>query len=231
MWIVLVIVVAGFWLWRSNQKRAKRFVRAVHFLDALDGGATPDEANGVVAKLFTKHSNADADNQAIRFAQDRAQRWTQGKQLPWIHEARTKGFAIDSGSTKHDFAHLSEQASDEERREDLYVAAGIAHVSFLNAIKRDVDDEEFSAAALGAFDGTVQALGVKLTHVEMFSMGAAFVVRQLKDLGRLDEVDPERIADLTAEAMNSSALEEIRGQAGQVAYSVTMTMRSASPIG
>lgn len=65
----------------------------------------------------------------------------------------------------------------------------------------------------------------------MFSMGAAFVVRQLKDLGRLDEVDPERIADLTAEAMNSSALEEIRGQAGQVAYSVTMTMRSASPIG
>jgi len=120
---------------------------------------------------------------------------------------------------------------DEGEREDLYVAASIAHSAFLNAIKREVDDEEFSAAALGSFDGTVQALGVKLSHVEMFSMGAAFIVRRLKDLERLDEVDPERIADLTAEAMNSDALEEVRAQAGQVAYSVTMTMRPPNSIG
>ena len=119
----------------------------------------------------------------------------------------------------------------EGEREDLYVAAGIAHVSFLNAIKREVDDGEFSAAALGAFDGTVQALGIKLSHVEMFSMGAAFIVRQLKELKRLEEVDPERIADLTAEAMNSDALEQIREQAGQVAYSVIMTMRPPNSIG
>ncbi|SNR74783.1 hypothetical protein SAMN06265378_1295 [Paracoccus sediminis] len=117
------------------------------------------------------------------------------------------------------------------KHEDLYLVAGIAHVSFLNAMKRELNDEEFSAAALGAFDGTVQALGIKLNHVEMFSIGAAFIVRQLKDLERLDEVDPERIADLTAEAMNSRALENIRKQAGQVAYSVTVKMRSASPVG
>ena len=120
---------------------------------------------------------------------------------------------------------------DEDESEDLYVAASIAHSAFLNAIKREVDDEEFSAAALGSFDGTVQALGVKLSHVEMFSMGAAFIVRRLKDLERLDEVDPERIADLTAEAMNSDALEEVRAQAGQVAYSVTMKMRPQNFIG
>ena len=71
----------------------------------------------------------------------------------------------------------------------------------------------------------------KLSHVEMFSMGAAFIVRRLKDLERLDEVDPERIADLTVEAMNSDALEEIRAQAGQVAYNVTMTMRPPNAIG
>ena len=120
---------------------------------------------------------------------------------------------------------------DEDEHEDLYVAASIAHSAFLNAIQREVDDENFSAAALGAFDGTVQALGIKLSHVEMFSMGAAFIVRRLKDLERLDEVDPERIADLTVEAMNSDALEEIRAQAGQVAYNVTMTMRPPNAIG
>ncbi len=111
--------------------------------------------------------------------------------------------------------------------EDLYLAAGTAHVSFLNAMERELSDEEFSAAALGAFDGAVQALRVELTHVEMFSMGAAFIVRQLKDLERMADVDPEGIANLTAEAMNSSTLQGIREQAGQVAYSVTVKMRSA----
>lgn len=226
MWIVAIVVAAGLWIWWSNQKRAKRFVRSVHFLEALKNGATPDEANGIVAKFFTKHSNADTDHNAILFAQDHARRWTQGKQLPWIHEARMKGFAIDSGNTKLDLAHLSEQGSDEDRREDLYIAASIAHAGFLTAFERKVDDAEFSATALGAFDGTVQAIGIKLTHLEMFSMGAAFIVQRLKEAGRLEEVDPERIADLTDEAMNSDALMEIREKAGQVAYTVHMKMRS-----
>ena len=55
-------------------------------------------------------------------------------------------------------------------------------------------------------------------------MGAAFIVQQLKGLGRLSEIDPERIADLTTEAMDSDALEEIRGQAGQAAYTMQMLL-------
>ena len=107
MWIVAIFCVAGFLLWRSNKRRAQRFVRAVCFLDIVDNGASVDEANGQVARLFNRHSSADADNAAIRYAMDKANRLTDGKQLPWIHDAREKGFAIDSGDSRFDMAHLS----------------------------------------------------------------------------------------------------------------------------
>jgi hypothetical protein len=112
MWIVLAVCVAGFVLWRSNKRRAQRFVRAVCFLDVVDGGASTDEANGQVARMFSKHSNADVDNTAIRYAMDKADRFTDGKQLPWIKEARQRGFTIDSGNTRFDLAHLSQAQSD-----------------------------------------------------------------------------------------------------------------------
>jgi hypothetical protein len=106
MWIVVVLGLAGFWFWRSNKRRAYRFVRSVHFLDKLDQGVGVNEANGQVALMFTKHSTPTLDENATLFALDRAQRWTEGKQLPWIHEARQKGFTVDSGNTKLDGAHL-----------------------------------------------------------------------------------------------------------------------------
>lgn len=111
MWIVFAICVVGFVLWQSNKRRAQRFVRAVCFLDVIDGGASADEANGQVARMFTKHSTADADNAAIRYAMDKADRFTGGKQLSWIHEARQRGFTIDSGNTRFDMAHLSRPQS------------------------------------------------------------------------------------------------------------------------
>ena len=58
-------------------------------------------------------------------------------------------------------------------------------------------------------------------------MGSVFIVRQLKALDRLDEVDPEKIADLTAEAMDSPALNETRELAGNVSYSVSRQMRGS----
>ena len=109
MWIVLIIVVAGFLLWRNNNRRGHRFVRSVYFLNELDRNATIDEANGQVARLFTKHSTPETDGEAIRFAMGQAQRWTQGKQLPWIHRAREQGLAIDSGNTRLDLAHLHDE--------------------------------------------------------------------------------------------------------------------------
>lgn len=128
----------------------------------------------------------------------------------------------DSGSA--DATDQIQQDFDDERRDHIYDVAGIAHVSFLRALKREVSDVELAAAALGAFDGTVQAFDLKLDDVDMFTMGAAFIVQQLKGLGRLSDIDPEKIADLITEAMDSDALEEIRGQAGQAAYTMQMLL-------
>lgn len=107
MWIVAMLVVGAFALWHGNKRRGQRFVRAVHYLDLLDNGANADEANGKVARMFTKHSTPDADVAVTRYAMDKADRMTGGKQLPWIHEARERGFAIDSGNKRYDLAHLS----------------------------------------------------------------------------------------------------------------------------
>lgn len=220
MWIIAALALAGFWFWRSNQRRAQRFVRAVCFLDMVDGGASVNDANGLVVRLFTKHSTPQDDETAIAFAIDTAQRLTDGKQLPWIHEAREKGFVVDSGNTRLDMAHASPPKADDDWQEDVYVAAGLHHVGFLHTIKRDVTDAEFTAAALGAFDGTVQALGLKPSHIDMMAMGSAFAYRQLKDHNRVIGFDPEWIADLTVEAMTADALEEMRVQASQFAYAM-----------
>lgn len=227
MWIAFIFAIAAvcIWFWQSNQRRGKRFVRAVHFLNALDHGATPAEANGIVARFFTKHSTADLDHDAIHFARNKARERTQGKQLPWINEARNKGLIIDSGNTNIDLAHLSKKNISAGNPEDLYIAAGHSHITFLNTTDYELNDEEFAASAIGAFDGTVQGLEVKLTDIEMFSLGAAFIFHQFKLSERLGKVDPEKIADLTTNAMESSGLKEIREEAGHVAYNVTMMMR------
>lgn len=107
-----------------------------------------------------------------------------------------------SSSPKRD----GDKLMNEEVRKDLYVAASLSHMAFLNGSKRDFDDEELSATALGSFDGTVQALGVKINHIELHNLGAVFIFRRLNDLDRLNDVDPERLADLTTQAMSSDAL-------------------------
>ncbi|MEO1557073.1 MAG: hypothetical protein AAFS01_11625 [Pseudomonadota bacterium] len=112
MWIVAVICLAAVALWYGNKRRGQRFVRAVHYLDLVESGASSDEANGMVARLFSKQSTPEADVAAIELATDRANRFTEGKQLPWIDEARQKGFKIDSGDARFDMAHLSRAGSE-----------------------------------------------------------------------------------------------------------------------
>ncbi len=117
------------------------------------------------------------------------------------------------------------EQSHSEFLEDIQLAAGLHHVGYLRSIDRKVDDGEFSAAALGAFDGTVQAIGLKLSNLDMHTMGAAFIAGQLKDLGRMEEADPQWIADITIEAMTSGALEAIRLEASRVAYAMERAMQ------
>ncbi|WBU57772.1 hypothetical protein [Paracoccus sediminicola] len=119
MWIVVILCIGTALVWYSNKRRAQRFVRAVHFLDLLDSGANTDEANGKVARLFTKHSTPETDVAAIEYATDKANRMTEGKQLPWIDEARQRGFAIDSGDTRLDMAHLSQAQAQTNRSQDF----------------------------------------------------------------------------------------------------------------
>jgi hypothetical protein len=106
-------------------------------------------------------------------------------------------------------------------------AAAIHHLGYLNAMKREVDDKEFAAAALGAFDGTLQACRLRLSDLEMHTNGAAFILAQLTNLERIDidSFDPDWIAEVTDEAMTSSALEAIRDEAGRFAYMAEGAMR------
>jgi len=106
-------------------------------------------------------------------------------------------------------------------------AAAIHHLGYLKAMKREVDDKEFAAAALGAFDGTLQACRLRLSDLEMHTNGAAFILAQLNNLERIDidSVDPDWIAEVTDEAMTSSALEAIRDEAGRFAYMAEGAMR------
>ncbi len=116
-------------------------------------------------------------------------------------------------------------APQSDNLEDVRLAAGIHHVGYLTAMKRDLEDKEIAAAALGAFDGTVQAFGMKLSDLDMHTNGVAFIVAQLTALERIDEVDPDWIAEVTEEAMTSEALEAIRVEAGRFAYTMEGAMR------
>jgi len=104
--------------------------------------------------------------------------------------------------------------------DDVRSAAGLHHMGYLRALGRDVDDAEFAAAALGALDGTMQAFKVKLSDLDMHAMGAAFIASQLKHLGRMDQPDAERLADITMTAMSSEELEGIRSEAGRFSHSM-----------
>lgn len=97
-------------------------------------------------------------------------------------------------------------------------SASIHLVGFLRATDADLSDAELAATALGALDGTVQALGMELSSLDMHSAGTALVVEQLQQLDRLQEPDPDRIADLTVNAMSSTALAPAREQASLFAF-------------
>lgn len=124
-------------------------------------------------------------------------------------------------------AAMNHRVSEQQPEGMDYVrtAASLHHVGYLNAIKRDLEDKEIAAAALGAFDGTVQAFGLKVSDFDMHTNGAAFIVAQLTSLERIDEIDPEWIAEVTEEAMTSKALEAIRVEAGRFAFTMEGAMR------
>lgn len=131
-----------------------------------------------------------------------------------------------TAQTNEECGEDAASVSHSDTLKEVRLAAGLHHVGYLRAIGREIDDNEFAAAALGAFDGTVQAFGVKLSDLDMRAMGAAFIVGQLKNLGRMNQVDPEWIAEVTIEAMSSEKLNTIRDEAGRMAYTMEGAMQA-----
>lgn len=131
------------------------------------------------------------------------------------------------GAERFAFKHKPVETPKSDDLDHVQDAAAIHHLGYLNAIKRDVDDKEFAAAALGAFDGTVQACGLRLSELDMLTNGAAFIVAQLTRLERIDidTLDPDWIAEITDDAMTSSTLEATRDEAGRFAYMAEGAMR------
>lgn len=89
--IVIAIVIAGYFLFKSNTERGKRFVRAFVFLESLNSGGSVETSNGAAEFTFSEYDNLD-NGIAIRGAKRYANSQYGGKQLPVIREAIEKGF-------------------------------------------------------------------------------------------------------------------------------------------
>jgi hypothetical protein len=110
--------------------------------------------------------------------------------------------------------------SSDEIIENLMGLASIQHMLYLRSLDHRPTDKEFSAAALGSFDGTLKARQVELPEPDMLMHGAIFIANQLKNLGRFESetVNPEWLAEVTSDAMFSEDFEGIRREAGLLAY-------------
>ncbi|MCD1627866.1 hypothetical protein K7H22_17845 [Seohaeicola saemankumensis] len=118
------------------------------------------------------------------------------------------------------------EIASNEVLEHLTGAASAHHMLYLHSVDRDLDDKEFAASALGAFEGTVRARRVELSELDMHMHGAIFIATQLENLGRLETqpVNPDWLAEVTSDAMSSTDFEEIRGEAGRMAYTAEILM-------
>lgn len=101
MSVFIIIVLAIGILYYFNIKRGKRFVRSVVFLmehelgikNGLSEKDAIDKANHMALLIiFGKDSDPDKDRHAIEVAKLYADDFHEGKQLPVIAEARSKGF-------------------------------------------------------------------------------------------------------------------------------------------
>lgn len=106
----------------------------------------------------------------------------------------------------------------DDRRDELYSAASLAHAAFLSSLGRELDDLQFTATAFGTFDGTVQALGVLPSDIDMLAKGSTFVLRQISELERMKDASPSAKGDLIGLAMTAPVLEAVRARAGQFAF-------------
>ncbi len=148
--------------------------------------------------------------------------WPVRKVMAGTGQAELQKRGVQPGSkSKHPSAPQSDAGGD---REELYVTASIAHAVFLNTCGRELDDVEFVASALGAFDGMVQALGRELSPIDMLAKGTCFALLRIKDLERMQDASPGAKGDAVGLAMVSPIYEGLRARSGQHAYILAKNM-------
>ena len=134
-------------------------------------------------------------------------------------QAKLKKNVVRLGSASERWSAFPKGVDDD--REDLYVAAGLSHAAFVNVVGRKLDDFEFVASALGAFDGTVQALGRELSKYDMLSMGTAFALLRMRDVERMQGSSPGARGDLIGQVMVSQDHDELKAKSGAAAFAIT----------
>lgn len=122
------------------------------------------------------------------------------------------------------FRRQQPKANDQQDKIAIYDKASIAHSSFLLALNKDIDDQEFLASALGSIDGTIQALQLRADDMQMLVMGSTFALRRLKETERLQSISPGEQGDQIGRAMTSVNHDHLKAQAGQVAYAIVSAM-------
>lgn len=133
--------------------------------------------------------------------------------------------ALEKNRNHPNITHRGHDDPTRNREYEVHGLAEIYHISFLQSVNRELNNEELAAAAIGSFDGTVQALGLELTSTDMFIMGSAFALKQLNEFGRVADLEPDIISELTIEAMTSDGLADMRKWAGQLAYTMHETIK------
>lgn len=92
--VILFVFLLAWIFIRANTNRGKHFVRAYYYLLCLKNGKSSEQANSLSRDILTSMSDADYDKRLTKMASDFSQEYQNGKQLPVIKQATSKGFNI-----------------------------------------------------------------------------------------------------------------------------------------
>ena len=92
--VILFFVLLAWVFLRASKKKKKNFVQSFYFLSCLENGKTAEEANGLAHNLLTSGSDPKKNKRVARLASDYSQEKYNGRQLPVIQEAASKGFIV-----------------------------------------------------------------------------------------------------------------------------------------
>ncbi|KPB00846.1 hypothetical protein SU32_11610 [Ahrensia marina] len=92
LFLLPILIAVLVWLAALKVAQRKRFVRAAEFLSRLEAGETVSDANAASSLLFTRHCPDDLRSLATERANREAAINYNGKQMPLIEFALSKGF-------------------------------------------------------------------------------------------------------------------------------------------